>query len=160
MLIFHLTQRKNDVSKRHRPICCDACKPALYRLKTSHKSSKQAEGRLRIDKNGDDIRAKTSHSASICFRRVQMKRSITKPYFFTPEKSTILPFAPCEASYRTFLHPKKVRFYPSCETSIVLFRTRKKYDFTLRSVRDLISYFFTLEKSTILLPAIYVSCTF
>ena len=34
-------------------------------------------------------------------------------YFFTPEKSTILPFAPCEASYRTFLHPEKVRFYPS-----------------------------------------------
>jgi len=32
----------------------------------------------------------------------------------------------------------------------VLFYTRKKYDFTRRSVRNLISYFFIPEKSTIL----------
>ena len=55
-------------------------------------------------------------------------------YFFTLEKSTILPVAPCGTSYRTFSHPKKVRFYPSLRARphIVLFHTRKKYDFTLR----------------------------
>ena len=51
-------------------------------------------------------------------------------YFFTPEKSTILPFV--RDFNRTFSHPKKVRFYPSLRARphIVLFHTRKKYDFT------------------------------
>ena len=58
-------------------------------------SLEKSDGNSVFAKNGDDIRAKSSHSASICFRRVQMKCSITKPYFFTPEKSTILPVAQC-----------------------------------------------------------------
>ena len=69
------------------------------------------DAELVFDENCDDIRARSSHSASICFRRVQMNRSITKT---------------------------------------VLFHTPKKYDFTRRSLRDLISYFFTPQKSTIL----------
>ena len=50
----------------------------------------------------------------ICKRNVRGLIS----YFFTLEKSTILPVAPCEASY-------------------VLFHTQKKYDFDPGSVRDL-----------------------
>ena len=84
----------------------------------------KSDGNSVFAKNGDDIRARSSHSASICFWRVQMKRSLTKPYFFAPEKSTILPFAPCEASYRTFSHPKKVRFYPSLFISRAHFDTK------------------------------------
>ena len=72
--------------------------------------------------------------------------------FSASKKVRFWPFAPCKTSYRTFSHPKKVRFYPwlRARPHIVLFHTRKKYDFARRSVRDLISYFFTPEKSTIL----------
>ena len=49
---------------------------------------------------------------------------------------------------RTFSHPKKVRFYPSLRARphIVLFHARKKYDFTSRSVRDLICVLFHTRK--------------
>ena len=110
------------------------------------------DAELVFDENCDDIRARSSHSASICFRRVQMKRSLTKTvlfhtqkkydftrrsvrglisYFFTPEKSTILPVAPCETSYAYFFTPEKstILTLAPCEAS---------------------SYFFTPEKSTIL----------
>ena len=124
---------KGVVSKRHRLFCCMSCGTSIFsplpfdvQLIVQLFSPEMLDAKL-----DDDIWAKSSHSASICFRRVQMKCSITKPYFFTLEKSMILPVALCETSY-------------------VLFHTPKKYDFARRSVRGLISYFFTPQKSTIL----------